>query len=304
MPNLLFRSLSRVVAKFPTQQTGGTELPEPKNESFVGGTPSVSEPPSEEEDAFGRLLLDYLAGEASQLTLELDDGRAGPALPADVFFTEHREWPAPEQQVFEFVHGRVLDVGCGAGRHSLEAQRRGLGVVAIDISPGAVEVCRRRGVRDVRLLPLAAVDASLGAFDTVLVMCGNFGLVGTATDAVLVLRTLHGMTESSAIIVLDSVDPHQDTNPADLAYQEENRARGRLPGQVTIRLRYRGSATPWFELLNLSARELEHLVAEAGWQLAHLVEGEPSEYYAVLEKPATRVQNGLMPHGPGGAPTR
>jgi SAM-dependent methyltransferase len=244
----------------------------------------VSEPLSEEEDAFGRLLLDYLAGEAGQLTLELDDGRAGPALPADVFFAEHREWPTQEQQVFEFVHGRVLDVGCGAGRHSLEAQRRGLGVVAIDISPGAVEVCRRRGVRDVRLLPLAAVDAGIGAFDTVLMMCGNFGLVGTAADAVLVLRTLHGMMTPSARIVLDLVDPHQDNDPADLAYQERNRTRGSLPGQVTIRLRYRGSATPWFELLNLSGRELEDLAAEAGWQLAHLVEGEPPEYYAVLEK--------------------
>jgi SAM-dependent methyltransferase len=168
--------------------------------------------------------------------------------------------------VFEFVHGRVLDVGCGAGRHSLEAERRGLSVVAIDISPGAVEVCRRRGVRDVRLLPLAAVDASLGAFDTVLMMCGNFGLVGTAADAVRVLRTLDGLTTPSAKIVLDSVDPHQDTNPADLAYQQKNRARGQLPGQVTIRLRYGGSATPCYELLNLSARELEDLVADAGWQ--------------------------------------
>jgi SAM-dependent methyltransferase len=244
----------------------------------------VSEPLSEEEDAFGRLLLDYLAGQAGQLILELDDGRAGPALPAEVFFAEHGAWPTQEQQVFEFVHGRVLDVGCGAGRHSLEAQRRGLHVLAIDISPGSVEVCRRRGVREVRLLPLAAVDESLGAFDTVLMMCGNFGLVGTAHDAVVVLRTLHRITTPSARIVLDSVDPHQDSNPAELAYQERNRARGRSPGQVTIRLRYRGSATPWYELLNLSARELEDLVAEAGWQVAHLMEGEPPEYYAVLEK--------------------
>jgi hypothetical protein len=78
--------------------------------------------------------------------------------------------------------------------------------------------------------------------------------------------------------------PDEDTDPADLPHQEKNRARGQLPGQVTIRLRYRGLATPWFELLNLSARELEDLVAEAGWQLAYLVEGEPPEYYAVLEK--------------------
>ena len=125
----------------------------------------------------------------------------------------------------------MLDVSCGAGRHSLEAQRRGLGVVAIDISPGAVEVCRRRGVRDVRLLPLAAVDASLGAFDTVLMMCGNFGLVGTAEEAELVLRTLHAMTTPSARIVLDSIDPYYDSDSAELAYQTRNRARGRFPGR-------------------------------------------------------------------------
>ena len=65
---------------------------------------------------------------------------------------------------------------------------------------------------------------------------------------------------------------------------------GRLPRRAIgldatrPRLRYRDSATPWFELLNLSAGELEELAAKAGWQLAQLVEGEPSEYYAVLEK--------------------
>jgi SAM-dependent methyltransferase len=239
---------------------------------------------SETEDAFGRLLLDHLAGEAGRPILERDDGYAGPALSAGVFFAEHREWPAEEQHVFELVRGRVLDVGSGAGRHSLEAQRRGLGVVAIDVSPGALEVCRRRGVRDARHLPLAAVDSSLGTFDTVLMMCGNFGLVGNARDAVRTLRTLHGMTTPTARIVLDSVDPHQDTDPADLAYQERNRARGRLPGQVTIRLRYHGYATPWFELLNVSPAELEDVLAATGWHLAHLLEGEPPDYYAVLEK--------------------
>jgi SAM-dependent methyltransferase len=239
---------------------------------------------SNEDDAFGRLLLDHLSGETGQLVLELDDGRAGPALPAEVFFAEHRDWPAAEQRVFESVRGHVLDVGCGAGRHALEAQRRWLDVVAIDISPGAVEVCSKRGVRDVRLLPLDAVDATLGVFDTVLMMCGNFGLVGTADDAVPILRLLHAMTTPSGRIVLDSVDPYEGADAYDVAYQERNRARGRAPGQVTIRLRYGELATPWYELLNVSARELEKLASEAKWTVADLVDGDPGEYYAVLEK--------------------
>ncbi len=157
-------------------------------------------------------------------------------------------------------------------------------MVAIDVSPGAAEVCRRRGVDDVRLLPLARVDDDLGVFDTVLMMCGNFGLVGNAEEASTILRRLHAMTSLHGRIVLDSVDPYVDSDAADLAYQERNRARGRMPGQVTIRIRYRGHATPWYDLLNVSAAELGQLVAGTGWRLARVVEGEPPDYYAVLEK--------------------
>lgn len=238
------------------------------------------------EDAFGQLLLDHLAGRGGQAILERDDGRAQPALPAAVFFGAFDKWPPEEQQVFEGVQGRVLDVGCGAGRHSLEAQRRGCEVVAIDISPGAVEVARRRGVIDVRLLPLADVDHTLGVFDTLLMMCGNFGLFGTEVEARRLLRTLHEITSVEGRIVFDSVDPSDDRE--DLSYQARNRSLGRRPGQVTIRLAYGDVTTPWFELLNLSPSELEELLDGSGWRLAELVPSTPPEYFGVLEKAGSR----------------
>jgi SAM-dependent methyltransferase len=238
----------------------------------------------EEEDAFGLLLLDYLSGRAGDPVLERDDGHAGPALGPEWFFAKPEQWPEAERAVFDHVRGRVLDVGAGAGRHSLDAQRRGLEVVAIDVSPGAVEVCRRRGVEDVRLLPLAAVDKRLGVFDTVLMMCGNFGLVGSADEATSILGCLHALTSPRGRIVLDSVDPYVDADEADVAYAARNRAEGRLPGQVTIRIRYGERATPWFDLLNVSAAELGGLASGTGWRLVEVVEGEPPDYYALLEK--------------------
>jgi SAM-dependent methyltransferase len=237
------------------------------------------------EDAFGQLLLDHLAGQGGEAILERDDGRAQPALPAGEFFGGFDEWPPEERQVFERVQGNVLDVGCGAGRHSLEAQRRGCDVVAIDISPGAVEVARRRGVVDVRLLPLAGVDSTLGVFDTVLMMCGNFGLFGTEAEARRLLRTLDEITSLEGSIVFDSVDP---SDPHDVSYQTRNRSLGRHPGQVTIRLRYRDVATPWYELLNLSPGELEELLEGTGWRVAELVPSSAPEYFGVLEKAVSR----------------
>jgi SAM-dependent methyltransferase len=242
------------------------------------------EPLRAEEDAFGRLLLDHHAGGAGDPLLEFDDGSTGPALGPEWFFAELEQWPNAERAVFGHVHGRVLDVGAGAGRHSLEAQRHGSKVVAIDVSPGAVEVCRRRGVEDVRLLPLAAVDDSLGIFDTVLMMCGNFGLVGNAEVAAVILRRLHAMTTAQGRIVLDSVDPYVDADADEIAHQARNRARGRMPGQVTMRLRYGERVTPWYDLLNVSAAELAQLVTGTGWRVAHVVEGEPPDFYAILEK--------------------
>ena len=124
----------------------------------------------------------------------------------------------------------------------------------------------------------------LGVFDTVLMMCGNFGLVGDAEAASTILRRLHALTSPQGRIVLDSVDPHVDADAADLAFQERNCERGCMPGQVTIRIRYGECATPWYDLLNVSAAELGQLVAGTGWRLALVVEGEPPDYYAVLEK--------------------
>jgi SAM-dependent methyltransferase len=236
------------------------------------------------EDAFGRLLLEHLSGRPGRTVLERDDGHVGSPFLAEPFFQPIDRWPVPEREVFGYARGRVLDVGCGAGRHSLAAQDLGLAVVAIDISPGAVEVSSRRGVRDVRLLPLAEVDERLGTFDTVLMMCGNFGLAGDARECLRILRTLHKVTAPAGRIILDSEDPYVDNDAADSAYLERNRSAGRMPGQVTIRLRHQERVTPWFDLLIVSPSELAVLAEQAGWRVAHVRSGDPPDYYAVLEK--------------------
>jgi SAM-dependent methyltransferase len=199
------------------------------------------------------------------------------------FFADHHDWTEPERSAFEYVDGRVLDVGAGAGRHSLVVQRRQLEAVAIDISPGAVDVCRRRGVEDARLLPFVEIDESLGAFDTVLLLCGNFGLAGSEEETVALLEKLHSLTSPGARVVLDTVDPYVDNDEADLAYLERNREHGRMPGQMTIRIRYAGLTTPWYDLLCVNPLELAALLEGTGWHSVWVREDD-TDVYAVLEK--------------------
>src|SRR5215469_2807903 len=87
--------------------------------------------------------------------------------------------------------GRVLDLGAGAGRASLVLQERGQDVVALDVSPGAIEVCRRRGVHQVYLGTVAELAATRPApFDSVLMLGNNLGLLGSPQHAREVLAAL------------------------------------------------------------------------------------------------------------------
>ncbi|HEU5064630.1 MAG TPA: class I SAM-dependent methyltransferase [Gaiellaceae bacterium] len=225
-------------------------------------------------DPFGRMLVD---GAASEI-IERDDGFITSA--GLNYFAPVRRWPAVERRALRFVRGRVLDVGVGAGRVALELQARGREVVAIDVSPGAVEVARNRGVSDVRLLAFEEVDASLGHFDTVVMYGNNFGLFGSRAKAQRLLRRLRPFV---ARIVATSNDPYATEDPAHLAYHERNRGRGRMSGQLRLRVRYRDLVGPWFEYLIVSPDEMADIVESTGWQLRRLVQDEGSYFVAVLD---------------------
>ena len=67
-----------------------------------------------------------------------------------------------------------------------------------------------------------------------------------------------------------------------LAYHQRNRRAGRMPGQVTIRVRYQRLATAWFDLLWMSLSELDQIAAPAGWRVTTAFPG--AEYRAVLTR--------------------
>ena len=182
------------------------------------------------------------------------------------------------------MRGRVLDVGAGAGRVALELQARGHEVVAIDISPGAVEVCRRRGVRDARVMRFEDVDETVGPIDTVVMYGNNFGLFGGKAQGARMLRRLHRLTSPGARIVAETRDTFSTDRPEHLGYHERNRRKGRMPGQLRLRVRHRMATTPWFDYLIVSPDELRELVDGSGWDVARLIEGEAGIYAAVLEK--------------------
>jgi SAM-dependent methyltransferase len=234
------------------------------------------------EDAYGQLLLAEFDGGQPREIIERDDGfvEAGQS---EFYLAPFRRWHPLTRRAMRSVRGRVLDIGCGGGRVCLHLQDRGLDVVGIDVSPGAVEVCRRRGVRDARVCPIENIDSSLGVFDTIVMLGNNFGLFGSEAKARRLLLRFHKVTSDRGRIVAETRDVYRTEDPAHLAYHERNRRRGRMAGQARIRVRYRLHATPWFDYLMVSPDELRSLLDGTGWHLARTLEADDL-YVAVIDK--------------------
>jgi SAM-dependent methyltransferase len=232
--------------------------------------------PAEPEtgDAFGEMLRDHHAGEDTSQIIERADGWIGPSAGGEHYFGEFEEWPQLEQRAMDYAEGRVLDVGCGAGRHALYLQDEGHDVTGVDISPGAVAVARERGVEDVREVDVADVAAAFapGTFDSVVMLGNNFGLVGTADRAPGILNALAEVATDDATLVAQTRDPTATDDDDHLAYHEFNRERGRLPGALRMRVRYGRVATGWDDYLMAAPETMADLAGETPWRLDETLE--------------------------------
>ncbi len=233
----------------------------------------------ENGDAFGALLLAGWEDRGATGVIERDDGLISPHGAAG-YFSEVDEWTSLERAACERASGRVLDVGCGAGRHALYLQSRGLDVVALDRSPGACAVTRARGVREVREAGIGEVGELGERFDTFLLLGNNLGLLGSREAAPRLLAGLAAAAAPGARILGGNVDPY-GPDPDHAAYQQRNREAGRLGGQLRLRIRYRRWADDWFDYLLCTPAELGALVADSPWRLAG-VEEEGAGYLAEL----------------------
>jgi len=242
------------------------------------------------QDGYGRAMWDNFHGRGAHEIVERDDGYFGVSAGAPAYLAEFEDWRAHARKAIRLARGRVLDVGCGAGRVALHLQSQGLDVTGIDISPMAIRLCRLRGLAKAKVLSITQVSRRLGTFDTIVMYGNNFGLFGSFKRARWLLRRFRNMTGPDGRIIAESNDPYGSKDPskpplrAHVAYHKRNRKRGRMGGQVRIRIHYQQYLTPWFDYLLVSKDEMRRIVAGTGWEIARFFESGSTSYVAVLEK--------------------
>lgn len=247
-------------------------------------------------DVFGEVVRDALAvqtgigprplagGRLPRPVIEIierDDGLINGVLAAH-YLAGPEDWQPYDHRAVARVRGATLDVGVGAGRIALLLQERGMAVTGLDTSAGALAVCRRRGVRD---LVHGTVDEHVAdgpRYDTFLLLGNNLGLLEGRERAPAFLAALAALARPGAQVIAQGTDPYGTRDPVHTGYHERNRQRGRMGGQLRLRLRYRELGTPWFDYLVCSADELATLVRGTLWTLDDVDDRDAPYYLATL----------------------
>jgi SAM-dependent methyltransferase len=234
------------------------------------------------QDAYGHEIYDHYKGINNFEIVERDDGYIEVGYSPRLYFSEYGDWHIIEKKAIRYVKGRVLDIGCGAGRHILYLQQKGHQVTGIDSSPLAVKVCRKRGVKDVRLMPITRINPSLGVFGTIMMFGNNFGLFGNPQRAKWLLKIFKKITSPNGRIIAQSTDPYKTKLKEHLEYHRFNVWRGRLAGQLRIRIRYKKYITPWFDYLLVSKSQMKNILKGSGWQVEKFIDSNGPYYVAII----------------------
>ncbi len=238
-----------------------------------------------DKDVYGQEIMEYLKKGKSFEIVERDDGYIAQSEGPENYFQDFNKWNSSEKKAISYAKGKVLDVGAGAGRVSLYLQKKGLNATAIDNSPLAIAACKKRGVKNAKVLSIENVSRlSPKRFNTIIMFGNNFGLFGSFNKAKRLLKVFHKITEPKALIIAESNNPYKTKDPNHLSYHKFNIQRRRMSGQLKIRIRFNKLIGNWFDYLFVSKEEMKKIVNGTGWKINKIIDSGKSTYIALIEK--------------------
>ena len=229
-------------------------------------------------DPMGTAIMDYLMkGKASRLRVlspDFDEDE----IPVETLFREFDEMPEIEKNALELAQGRILDVGAGSGCHSLELQRMGKQVVAIDLSELSVEAMKRRGVENACVQDFYKVEER---YDTVLLLMNGSGIIGGIDKMKDFFSHLDNILCDGGVVLMDSSDISYVSTDDDGVFDYSGEG---YYGELTYTMRYKNIKGEPFKWLYLDFETLKSSASKYGYSAELILEGDHFDYLAKITK--------------------
>jgi 2-polyprenyl-3-methyl-5-hydroxy-6-metoxy-1,4-benzoquinol methylase len=227
-------------------------------------------------DVLGRAIADHFAGvRGGRLWVHIrsaaTDNREFPReeMPVKLYFRSPDDMPELEWIALQHCRGRILDIGAGAGSHSMALQRLGLEVTALEISPLAAGVIKARGVRQVICQDFFTLTGD-NQYDTLLLMMNGIGIAGNLDRLRAFLRKARALSRPGAALLFDSSDISYlyDKIPPPPAYY----------GELLYQYEYRRQLSDWFPWIFIDHETLARVAAAEGWKMELLFEDDKNQF--------------------------
>jgi SAM-dependent methyltransferase len=231
------------------------------------------------KDLFGKAILDFQTNNSPEDLITETSISEEDKMSVAYLFRSYNEMPQLEQKALQLAKGKILDVGCGAGSHSLYLQNQlHLDVTAIDISANAIQACSLRGIKNAKVQDVLTLENE--KFDTILLLMNGTGIFGTLKDTTKYLQKLKSLLHPNGQILIDS---------SDIIYMFDDDEDGGkwIPsngyyGELTFTVRYKNQVEDQFPWLYLDYNTLQNAAFANGLQCELIFEGEHYDYLAKL----------------------
>jgi len=230
------------------------------------------------KDLFGKAILDYQTNTSPEDIITETNITEADEMEVAYLFRDFISMPKIEQTALQLAKGKILDVGCGAGSHSLYLQEKGLEVTAIDISSNAIKACELRGIKMARVQNV--LDLENEKFDTILLLMNGTGIFGSLNNTAVYLQKLKSLLAPNGQILIDS---------SDIIYMFDEAEDGSkwIPaegyyGELTFSISYKNQTEDPFPWLYLDYNTLQNAAHANGLQCELLEEGAHFDYLAKL----------------------
>ena len=231
------------------------------------------------KDLFGKAILDYQTNSSPENIITSTSISEEDEMEVAYLFRSFDEMPAIEQKALQLANGKTLDIGCGAGSHSLYLQNeRNINVHSIDISKNAIQACLLRGLKNIRAINV--LDLENEKYDTILLLMNGTGIFETLEKSTIYLQKLKSLLNPNGQILIDS---------SDIIYMfDEDEDGGKwIPsdnyyGELTFSLQYKKEKEVDFPWLYMDYNTLQNAALANGLQCQLVLEGYHFDYLAQL----------------------
>ena len=230
-------------------------------------------------DLFGQAILDFQTNNAPENLLTQTNISDQDEMLVEYLFRSFSQMPIIERKALELCSGKILDVGCGAGSHSLYLQNNNLNVQSIDISANAIKACQLRGLNNAKVLNVLETDSDIEKFDSILLLMNGTGIFETLARSSRYLKKLKSLLNKNGQILIDSSDLIYMYDIDDL---QELKNSKKYYGELTFNITYKNKQEIQFPWLYLDFDLLKKLCEENGLHCEKVIDGENYDYLARL----------------------